>query len=401
MTEDIFELAKSELAWQKYLTKYEENEHFTKQEIDKLKKYIADKKYLNIINEIEAGKSFPIPNIKMINKKGTEKKRIVFTFDEDYSYLLKFFGYELHNYDSCFSKGLYSFRKNKSARNAIKYLSKLPDIDSKYGRKLDIHNYFNSVNVDLLLPKLENILQGQDKLFRLIKDILTNPYCYDMGNKVEMKKGIMAGSPLSPFLANLALSDMDKHFEDSELVYIRYSDDIIIFADGEEKINTAYTWICDYLKEQDLALNPKKIMSFEPGEQWEFLGLAYHQGVIDISKTSLEKVKAKIRRKARAFYRWKLKKGATNEQTIRAFIRHFNRKFYDNPEKSELTWARWYFPLINTTESLALIDHYMQENIRYIATGKHTKANYNFRYEDMKACGYRPLVNEFYKPLGT
>jgi hypothetical protein len=62
----------------------------------------------------------------------------------------------------------------------------------------------------------------------------------------------------------------------------------------------------------------------------------------------------------------------------------------------ELTWARWYFPMITTAESLKIIDQYSQNCIRYLATGKHTKSAYNFRYEDIKKLGYISLVNAYY-----
>jgi hypothetical protein len=38
----------------------------------------------------------------------------------------------------------------------------------------------------------------------------------------------------------------------------------------------------------------------------------------------------------------------------------------------------------------------MIENIRYIATGKHTKANYNLRYETIKEYGFKSLVHSYY-----
>ena len=62
-----------------------------------------------------------------------------------------------------------------------------------------------------------------------------------------------------------------------------------------------------------------------------------------------------------------------------------------------MTWARWYFPLISTDKSLKIIDNYMQECIRYIATKKHTKSAYNFKYSKMKELGYQSLVNNWYK----
>ena len=61
-----------------------------------------------------------------------------------------------------------------------------------------------------------------------------------------------------------------------------------------------------------------------------------------------------------------------------------------------MTWARWFFPLITTDRSLHEIDLYAQQCIRTLATGKHTKSAYNFRYEQMKELGYVSLVNRYY-----
>ena len=51
----------------------------------------------------------------------------------------------------------------------------------------------------------------------------------------------------------------------------------------------------------------------------------------------------------------------------------------------------------NTTKRLKEIDEYMISSIRYIATGKHTKSNYNLRYDKIKALGYVSLVNAYYR----
>lgn len=87
-------------------------------------------------------------------------------------------------------------------------------------------------------------------------------------------------------------------------------------------------------------------------------------------------------------------------------IRNSCNSLYKN-ESSQYSDEGWYkFNYLHNVEnsSLGMDDDYnekfvewMQENIRYIATGKHTKSNYNFRYVTMKECGYRSLVNEYYK----
>ena len=80
----------------------------------------------------------------------------------------------------------------------------------------------------------------------------------------------------------------------------------------------------------------------------------------------------------------------------RAFIMHFNKKLYTSEDKSEINWPLWYFPLVTTDRSLRIIDHYMQDCIRYVATGSRTKSRFDFRYEQMKELGFMSLVNEFH-----
>lgn len=54
------------------------------------------------------------------------------------------------------------------------------------------------------------------------------------------------------------------------------------------------------------------------------------------------------------------------------------------------------FPVINTHKTLAEIDYYMQDCIRYIATEKRNNGRFKYRYADMKKLGYRSLVHEYY-----
>ena len=75
----------------------------------------------------------------------------------------------------------------------------------------------------------------------------------------------------------------------------------------------------------------------------------------------------------------------------------FNRKLYENQLRSDLTWTRWFFPIIDTTSGLRRIDSYMQQCVRYIMTETRTKRNFNCRYSDIKELGYRSLVHEYYK----
>ena len=81
---------------------------------------------------------------------------------------------------------------------------------------------------------------------------------------------------------------------------------------------------------------------------------------------------------------------------MRAYIRIFNKKFFECSDANELTWARWFFPLLTVDAGLKEIDAYMQQCLRYIPTGRYGKQNYRTGYGMLKECGYRTLVNAYY-----
>ena len=82
---------------------------------------------------------------------------------------------------------------------------------------------------------------------------------------------------------------------------------------------------------------------------------------------------------------------------MKAMIRHYNRKFFEEGDPDSLTWSRWYFPVINRTEGLKEIDRYLQQQFRFLSTGRYCKANFRVDYATLKRLGYRSLVSEFYR----
>ncbi len=387
---------KSEQFWVKFLEYKLSSENISYREEKDLRKFISNAEYMPIADNITANNPFPLPQLRELNKKSTNKKRTVFVFDREENYILKAVAYLLNQYDHLFPKNLYSFRKDIGVKKAVSDLVKNPHITSLYSYKVDIQDYFNSVDADRILTQLQAEIGADKNLFDFISGIITEPTVRNKEEIICCKKGIMAGIPISGFLANMYLKELDEWFAERNIIYARYSDDIIVFAETPELIAEYEQKIKSVLVEKKLEVNRKKEYRTIPGEPWEFLGFCVDADGIDLATISLQKMKDKMRRKARALVRWKKRTGACNERAILAFIRHFNRKFYDNPKQHEVTWCRWYFPTITTSKSLHILDEYMVSCIRYIATGKHTKANYNLRYEEIKELGYRSLVNAYY-----
>lgn len=398
---DILTSLLDESQWQRYLNYKTESGHLCPGQEKELTEFIRQERYRPVVERILRGDPFPHPKRTTISKMHSARKRIVYTYPKDENTVLKLLTFLLlRGYDHLFSPQLYSFRAGHSAKDAIGYLSRCPDIGSMWCYKADISDYFNSIPAERILPVIAAALGDDPDLYRFLAACLTDPYVYDGAQLIREQKGIMAGTPFSTFLANLYLSGLDRLFQKKGRIYARYSDDIIFFAPTEEELEQDIVQLHRFLADAGLCINPAKESRTAPFEQWTFLGFSFRDGVIDIAPASVEKLKGKMRRKTRSLARWQSRKGKDRAHAARAFIKVFNRKLFETTPDHDLTWARWYFPTITTADSLRVIDHYAQSCIRYLATGKHTKGAYSFRYEDMKTLGYVSLVNRYYGATG-
>ena len=362
-----------------------------------LRGFIDAEAYLPVCAAIRAGEPFPLPAKKVLSKLSTGRKRTVYIYPEPENTVLKCLTWLLlREYDSLFSPGLYSFRPGRTAKDAVRALRSLPGLEGMYAYRADIHDYFNSIPVPLLLPRLEAALGEDRDLLTFLRALLEEPCVLDRGEPKQERKGIMAGTPLSAFHANLFLTELDRHFEALAVPYIRYSDDILLFTPDRERAEAHAAYIRGFLEERGLELNPEKEALTGPGEGWTCLGFFCKGDTVDIAPVTVEKLKGKMRRKTRALLRWADRSGAEGERAAAAFIRVFNRKLLESPEGSELSWSHWFFSVINTPESLREIDRYAQDCLRRLVSGKNTKARYNVRYGDLKKLGYRSLVNAYY-----
>ena len=363
-----------------------------------LRAAIDEKAYLPVCEKIAHGERFALPEKAVISKLSSQKKRIVYTYPPAENTVMKLLTYLiLRKYDGLFSSGLYSFRPGRTAKDAVRSLRKAIRGRSMAAYKVDIHDYFNSIPIPRLVPMMEDALADDPELLRFLRSLLEEPCVTDHGKTITEQKGIMAGTPLSSFFANLYLKELDRSFEEQKIPYARYSDDIIVFAESMEEVREHAAKIRQFLSEKGLTVNPEKESFFEPGAPWVFLGFIVDGRTIDIAPATVRKLKQKMRRKTRALARWKKRNGESGERAARAFIRLFNRKLLENARDNELTWSHWFFSMINTTCSLKEIDSYAQECIRYLLSDTRTKARFRVSYEKIRSLGYRNLVHAYYE----
>jgi len=386
--------------WNEFLNYKLSKDFVPKKEKEIFEDFIINKKYEAVCAGILDGTySFSTPKKHLISKGHSRKKRAVYTFSNDEMLVLKYISYLLYEYNDLFSPNLYSFRNSRGVKNAIRNISNIKTIHKMYGYKVDISNYFNSIDIDILLDNLKTDIKDE-MLFSLFESILKNDSVIYNDEIIHEKKGVMAGTPISAFLANYYIKEIDEFFWNQKLVYCRYADDIILFCQNKDELISFKQKLLAYFDKYNLSINSDKEYFFEPDDKWEFLGFSFYENKIDLSDNTIRKIKGKIRRSARGIRRWMIKKDASYQVALKAMNRKYNRKFFGKQDKEELSWKYWFFPTINTSDSLKIIDNYMQEQERYLVTGKHNKRNYKIvPYELLKECNYRSLVHEYYKDL--
>ena len=395
--ESIIKQLTQQYVWEEFLAYRLLKGRFTWHEFYEADRYVEREEYLPLAQRIVQGEGLDIPHKKIINKMGTDKKRVVYSFAPDEMTILKLLAFKLYDYDRWFSPNCYAFRRGVKASDAVFDIIRAIGDQKMWAYKLDIHNYFNSISIDILLPMLEEMMANDLPLYHFFKRMLTNDKVIYNGETIQEKHGVMAGTPTSSFLANVYLKVVDKHFHVARVTYARYSDDIIIFAPDFETLEEHKNQMASFLRQYQLEINPDKERIYSPNEAYEFLGFKCHGRNIDISEATIKKTKGKIKRAAKSLMRWSSKKNIEPEKAMKGLINHFNRVFYEDGDTEMLTWSRWFFPVINQTNGLKEIDHYLQQNIRFLSTGKHNKTNYKTVYTQLKRLGYKSLVNEYYK----
>ena len=397
MMESILTQLTRQETWEAFLAYRLMKGRFTWHEFDEADRFVEQEAYLHLAQRIAQGGGIGIPRKKIINKMGTGKKRVVYSFAPDEMVILKLLAFKLYDYDACFSSNCYAFRRGIKASDAIFRIRR--DIGDRrmWAYKLDIHDYFNSISIDILLPMLAEMLADDLPLYRFFEKMLTDDRVEYNGETIHEHHGVMAGTPTAPFLADVYLKEVDRFFHDAHVVYARYSDDIILFAPDRETLMAYKGKMAEFLRKYRLEVNPDKENIYSPDEAYEFLGFKCHAFDIDISEATKKKMKGKIKRATRSLMRWSIRNNMEPEKAMKGLINHFNRVFFEDDDTETLTWSRWFFPVINQTDGLKEIDHYLQQNIRFLSTGKHNKANYKINYAQLKQLGYKSLVNEYYQ----
>lgn len=93
-----------------------------------------------------------------------------------------------------------------------------------------------------------------------------------MRGLLEQRRGIPQGAIVSPFLCNLYLHELDRGLAANNLPFVRYADDLLVFAPDQRRATAARDKLGQLLAELNLALHPDKTQIDKSGPKVRFLG---------------------------------------------------------------------------------------------------------------------------------
>ena len=151
--------------WRDFLQTKKDGGHLSKIDEKQLGDFILQKRYIPVAQNILNEKEIPLPTVAQINKKDTGKKRLVFVFEQDFNMVLKLLAHLLYKYDYLFANNLYSFRKTIGVKKALADVMSKTKGGKKYSYKVDIHDYFNSVDTKQIITLLDKFVCGKSLFF--------------------------------------------------------------------------------------------------------------------------------------------------------------------------------------------------------------------------------------------
>jgi RNA-directed DNA polymerase len=197
-------------------------------------------------------------------------------------------------YEPAFSDHSHGFRPGRSQRTALEEAQGYVREGKEWVVDLDLERFFDTVNHDRLIHLLRQRVEDK-RIIRLVGMTLRSGV-WTEGVVEQQQEGQPQGSPLSPLLSNIILSELDEELEKRGLRFVRYADDANIFVGSEKAAKRVLEKVTKFIeKELKLKVNrTKSQVALSRGVK--FLGMTILTGgVMIISAGAMSRAKAKLR----------------------------------------------------------------------------------------------------------
>jgi RNA-directed DNA polymerase len=274
-------------------------------------------------------------------------------------------------WDETFSKHSHGFRPNRRQHDAIVEAQQYIAEGYAWVVDLDLEKFFDRVHHERLMSQLAKRIKDQ-RLLKLIRGFL-KAGVMSGGLVCPSEEGTPQGGPLSPFLSNVVLDELDRELESRGHRFVRYADDCNIYVKteraGRRVMESVSSFIATKLR---LKVNTTKSAVARPEER-KFLGFTFRTVGDKVERVISAKSLARIRQKIRGLT------GRTRGQSLRDVIKSLN---------SYLRGWQGYYGFTEAVRQLKSLDKWLRRRLRaYLWKQWKTRKR---RYDELRKLGVKP-----------
>lgn len=160
-------------------------------------------------------------------------------------------------YDDSFSETSYGFRPKRSAHDALKKSMEYANEGSTYVVDMDLEKFFDVVNQSKMIEILSRTIKD-GRVVSLIHKYLRAGAIVNKKFE-ETQTGLAQGGKLSPLCSNIMLNELDKEIERRGIPFVRYADDVLLFAKCKRSATRIMAHILPFIeKKLKLRVNKEK-----------------------------------------------------------------------------------------------------------------------------------------------
>ena len=273
-----------------------------------------------------------------------------------------------------------------------------------YVVKRDIRDYFASVDHEILLEKLRELVEPRDYLFHLLAQRVRFLYHDEEGSHTATA-GIPFGCAIACAFANIYLTELDRAVESVPSVsYFRYADDILMLSChrdaamvaaetlelglGALRLGTKASHQADWVVAEEQGVDSR----FVPASEFRHLGLLFRgSGEVALSRDKCRKIENLFRfafRRSRRRWR-KIDDSVERARSLVAIAAETIERGVRN-----VAIIDYYLKHVEDEEQLRLLDRWLAEEVLSLVFGGHKKGHFRrIGFAQLRAMGLPSLVH--------
>lgn len=316
---------------------------------------------MQLLNAIVSGNyEIAPPHVARIPKDNGEFREVYVNESIDRIFLslyndvmFEMYGYKIHPACKSYQKGIGC---PQTVKEISKKICSMPG--EVVGYKADLSKYFDKVKIEVIDKALDE-LSTHSPLDEIVRKYYHNDLIFDAeGNLTKHYGSLKQGCAFASFLANYVLRDIDEELSKMDILYCRYSDDLLMIGKDADK---ALLKLKEMLEPKGLSLNPKKVEPVSKHIYFTFLGFNVCGPHISFSKKSIKNFQKEV--EARTI---KAKSSTTKA------INRVNQYLYEGyvVDDKRFGWAAYFLPTVNVEDDIQELNRFVMDCIRAVDSGR-------------------------------